>query len=249
MSRPAVTTWPGPRRWDPARATGRPAARRRYDEVPQEKRADDQRRRASRRRGRAGPGPRCSRTSGPVHGNPQPAQIDQRRQAVRSLSTAPIAGARSIRPRSPGIRRGAPAASRDQGTDAGTVPESGRCGALPRRGSHRRDARSSQHRPGLRRGPHRGWLGLRRLQVHRRPHARRPDRGAAGCRRSEPARGHRCPGTRSCSSEAADSPGREARQHPDRRGIGYPLRGRLRTGDQRGSFSRGTARSPARRPT
>ena len=31
----------------------------------------------------------------------------------------------------------------------------GRRGALPRRGSHRRDTRSSQHRPCLRRGPHR----------------------------------------------------------------------------------------------
>ena len=134
------------------------------------------RRRGSRRRGRAGPGPQWRRTAAPVHGNPQPAQIHRRRQAARPLSTAPSAGARGIRPRSPGIRRGAPAASRDQGADAGSVPEPGRCGALPRRGSHRRDARPSQHRPRLRRGPHRGWLGLRRLQVHRGPHARRPGR-------------------------------------------------------------------------
>ena len=104
------------------------------------------------------------------------------------------------------------------------------------------DARPSQHRPRLRRGPHRGWLGLRRLQVHRGPHARRPGRGAAGRRRSEPARGHRRPGTRPCSSEAADPPRREARQHPDRRSIGYPLRGRLRSGDQRGCFAHRTER-------
>ena len=53
-----------------------------------------------------------------------------------------------------------------------------RCGVLPRRGPHRRDPRPPQHRPGLRRGPHRGRLGLRRLQVHRRTDARRADHGA-----------------------------------------------------------------------